>query len=79
VQALLDRQHNTRHRHCHRHRHPSNGGGIAQNENFEGLSNQFDLNFCQERDYYAKEAFSRKAQKEKPIMAGQSDTKNGNR
>ncbi len=79
VQSLLNRQHNTHHRHRHRHRHPSNGGGIAQNENYEGLSNQFELNFCQERDFYTKEAFSPKARKEKPRMAGQIDTKNGDR
>jgi hypothetical protein len=48
VQSLLNCQHNTHHR--HHNRHPSNGGGIAQNENNEGLFNQFKLNFCQERD-----------------------------
>jgi hypothetical protein len=65
--------------HRHHHHHPSNGGGIAQNENYEGLLNQFNLNFGQEKDFYAKEAFLRKARKEKPRTAGQSKTKNGNR
>jgi hypothetical protein len=50
-----------------------------QNEYYEGLLNQFNLSFGQERDFYVKEAFSCKAQTEKPRMAGQSETKNGNR
>jgi hypothetical protein len=81
VQSLLNHQRNCCHCHCHchRHRHPFNGGGIVKNENYEGLSNQFDLNFGQERDFYAKEAFSHKAQKKKPRMAGQSKTKNYDR
>jgi hypothetical protein len=37
--------------------------------------NQFELIFCQERDFQAKEAFLCKARKEKPEMAGQSGTK----
>jgi hypothetical protein len=51
VQSLLSHQHDAYHRNRHRHRHPSNGGGIAQNENYEGLLNQFELNFCRERDF----------------------------
>jgi hypothetical protein len=30
---------------------PTKGGSIVQNENYEGLSNQFNLNFCRERDF----------------------------
>jgi hypothetical protein len=45
------------------------------NENYAGLLNRFDLNFGQESDFYAKEAFLRKACKDKPRMAGQKETK----
>ncbi len=49
VQSLLNRQHDNRHYHHHRHCHPSNGGGIVQNENYEGLSNQSNFFLSRKR------------------------------
>jgi hypothetical protein len=46
-----------------------------QNINYEGLSNQFEFNFCQEKDFKAKEAFLCKARREKLKMVGESNTK----
>jgi hypothetical protein len=73
----LNRQHNT----CHCHRHPSNGGGIAQHENYEGRDYQINsIYFFVEKDTFQQKKLScAKQRKEKPKMAKQSDTKNGDR
>jgi hypothetical protein len=61
VQSLLNRQHDTRHR--HHHRHTFNGRGIVQNENYEGLLNQFELKFCRKMGWlYGMEMDSYKSQ-----------------